>query len=163
MMAAMSTQSDSQAILMSEARSTVPLQPGLIAKDESGCDRLVASQCPHCELVFFPQRKYCGKCGRAQQQQRLLSPQGTVVGFSVIDRKSMYSMIDPPYVQAEVAMPEGVHVFTVLDQCETDAVSVGMGAEVYVGEVGIDKNGNTVEAYKFRPARQELAEGGAHE
>ncbi|MES2261767.1 MAG: OB-fold domain-containing protein [Pseudomonadota bacterium] len=130
----------------------VALQEGLIAQDASGRECLLASRCPGCELVFFPKRKYCGKCGSAGQRELLLRGSGTVHAFSVIDRKSQFSIIEPPYVQAEVAMPEGVHIFTVLDQCAPQAVVTGMAVSAYVGKVGQDKDGRDVMAYKFRPA-----------
>lgn len=139
------------AIVASE-RTGVALQEGLTARNASGEDRLVASRCAACDRVFFPKRKYCGKCGSAGQDILLLNGQGRVHAFSLIDRKSQFTIIAPPYIQAEVAMPEGVHVFTVLDQCDIDAVTTGMDVEVYVDIVRQDQDGNDVLAYKFKPA-----------
>ena len=129
----------------------VPLQEGLTQQDAYGKDHLVASRCSSCDLVFFPKRKYCGKCSSSEQQELLLGGQGTVFAFSLIDKKSQFTIIEPPYIQAEVAMPEGVHVFTVLDQCDIKSVTTGMQVQAYVGKVKEDKDGNDVVAYKFRP------------
>lgn len=135
-------------------KRSVPLQKGLTEKDATGKDRLIASRCNTCDLVFFPQRKYCGKCGCSDQPTFLLEGTGTVYAFSLIDRKSQYTLIEPPYIQAEIAMPEGVHVFTVLDGCDLDTVTTGMAVETYVDTVSQDNEGNDVVAYKFKPVNR---------
>jgi hypothetical protein len=132
--------------------ATVELQAGLAAEDANGRRRLVASRCSACDKTFFPKRKFCGKCGSADgQQEVLLNGKGTLYAFSLIDRKSQYTMIEPPYVQAEIRMPEGVHVFTVMDNCDSKDLRTGMDAEVYWDVIGKDKEGNGIVAYKFKP------------
>ena len=131
---------------------SVPLQAGLYALGADGHHHLLASRCPACELTFFPRRHYCGRCGETGQLEVNLGRRGEVHSFSVIDRKSKLTWIDAPYVQAEVLMPEGVHVFTVLDRCEPVSVRIGMPVEVYVDVVRRDEQGRDVQAYKFQPA-----------
>ena len=130
----------------------VPLQAGLFAQGADGHHHLLASRCPACELTFFPTRQYCGRCGAEGQQQVNLGRRGEVHSFSVIDRKSKLTWVDAPYVQAEVLMPEGVHVFTILDRCEPARVSIGMPVEVYVDVVRRAEQGRDIETYKFQPA-----------
>lgn len=128
-----------------------PMQEGLFTIDAAGEYRLVASHCAACNLTFFPKRRFCGRCGSTAVTERLLSRSGTVHAFSVIDRKSKFAMIEPPYVQAEVTTPEGVSVFTVLDGCNPADVRIGMPVELYVGAIaGGDKGELTT--YKYRPA-----------
>ena len=129
----------------------IPLQEGLFSQDAAGKYHLVATRCPECALTFFPHRKYCGKCGSSDVKEVALSDQGKVYTFSVVDRKSKYTLIEPPYIQAEVQMPEGIRVFTVLDQCKPEQVSIGMPVEVYVGTVKKNADGTEVIAYKFKP------------
>lgn len=132
-------------------KKTIPLQEGLFTQGTDGRYHLLATQCDTCKLTFFPKRKYCGKCGSSDVREVQLSDRGEVFTFSVIDRKSKYSIIEPPYIQAEVQMPEGIRVFTVLDQCTPDDVRIGLPVEVYVGKVQEDRNGNDVIAFKFKP------------
>ncbi|MBI2290079.1 MAG: OB-fold domain-containing protein [Betaproteobacteria bacterium] len=80
-----------------------------------------------------------------------LSDRGTVFTFSLIGRKSRFSIIEPPYFQAEVELPEGIHVLTMLDQCAPESVRIGMPVEVYVDKVREHKDGNDVIAFKFKP------------
>lgn len=134
--------------------STIPpLQEGLFENDAAGVPRLLANRCAACDRVFFPRRSYCGQCGGADLQPLQLAGRGRVYSHSLIDRKQKIAVIEPPYVQAEIAMPEGVHVFTVLDQVKPGAVQVGMDVEMYVGEVNSPAGEGKVRAYKFKPAQ----------
>jgi len=132
-------------------KKQIPLQEGLFAQDSDGRYHLLATQCDRCKLTFFPKRKYCAKCGSSEVHEVQLSDRGKVFTFSLIDRKSKYTLIEPPYIQAEVQMSEGIRVFTVLDQCGPEDVSIGMPVEVYVDKVQEDPDGNDVITFKFRP------------
>ncbi len=136
----------------SAEKKTVPLQEGLFEMGGDGKYHLVASRCKSCKLTFFPKRKYCGKCGSADVEVFHLSDRGKVYTFSQVDRKSIYTIIEPPYMEADVEMPEGVHIYTILDQCDFKAVDFGMEVEVYVDKVKQDEAGNDVIAFKFKPA-----------
>jgi len=127
-----------------------PLQEGLYAIVD-GSPHLLANRCDTCDRVFFPRRQYCGRCSSPTLRDIPLSRQGTLHAWSLIDRKPKLSVIDPPYVQADVAMPEGVHVFTVLAPCDGAQLNVGMPVEMYVGEVKAPAGTGHVHAYMFRP------------
>jgi uncharacterized OB-fold protein len=133
--------------------TTLQLQQGLFEHGPEGAPRLLASRCAACDRVFFPRRAYCGQCSASGLEAITLAARGQVHSFSVIDRKQKIAVVNPPYVQAEVRMPEGVHVFTVLDQCGTADVRIGMEVEVYVDEVPAPSGEGKVLAYKFRPAQ----------
>lgn len=132
-------------------KEIIPLQEGLFARGSDGKYHLQATSCKSCKLTFFPKRKYCGRCGSSELDEIFLSDRGKVFTFSLIERKSMFVIFEPPYIQAEVELPEGAHVFTVLDKCDLTAVKIGMDVEVYVEKVKEDANGNDVVTYKFRP------------
>ena len=134
-------------------RTIPPLQEGLFENDEGGTPRLLANRCPACDRVFFPRRSYCGRCGSPGLEGLRLAGRGELYSYSLIDRKPRLAVIDAPYVQAEVAMPEGVHVFTVLEQCQPADLRVGQQVEMYVGEVNAPSGEGKVLAYKFRPVQ----------
>ncbi len=133
-------------------KKTIPLQEGLFATGNDGKYHLIASRCKSCKLTFFPKRKYCGKCGSADVEVFNLRDRGKVFTFTLVDRKSAYTLIEPPYMQADVEMPEGVHVYTILDKCDLKTVNFGMEVEVYVDKVKQDEEGNDIIAFKFKPA-----------
>ena len=136
----------------SAEKKIIPLQEGLFEQGSDGKYHLLASRCNACKRTFFPKRKYCGKCGSEDVQVIHLSDRGRVYSFTQVDRKSMYTIIEPPYMEAEVEMPEGVSVYTILDKCDPQTVNFGMEVEVYVEKVKQDEQGNDVIAYKFKPA-----------
>lgn len=132
-------------------KKTIPLQEGLVAQDSAGKYHLLASRCNSCKRTFFPKRKYCGECGSPDVEVINLSDRGKVFSFTMVDRKSAFTIIEPPYMEAEVEMPEGVSVFTILDKCDPQTVNFGMEVEVYVDKVKEDEQGNDIIAYKFKP------------
>jgi uncharacterized OB-fold protein len=136
----------------SAEKKIIPLQEGLFAQDSNGIYHLLASRCNSCKRTFFPKRKYCGKCGSPDVEIINLGNRGKVFSFTQVDRKSAYTIIEPPYVEAEVEMPEGISVFTILDKCDPAAVKFGMEVEVYVDKVKQDEQGNDIIAFKFKPA-----------
>ena len=127
-----------------------PLQEGLYTVLD-GAPQLIANRCDACSRVFFPRRQYCGRCSSPALRDIALSRRGSLHAWSLIDRKPKLALIDPPYVQADVSMPEGVHVFTVLHPCDASQLSVGMPLEVYLGDVPSPDGNGRVEAYMFRP------------
>lgn len=131
----------------------VPIQEGIFVEEAPGRHRLVASRCRACGRFFFPRRRYCAACGRPTLEDVRFAPRGTVATFTCITRKSRYTVVEPPYVEAEVDLPEGISVFTVLGDCAFEEVSVGMAVEVYVEPVTKNAAGADVLAYKFRPVR----------
>jgi uncharacterized OB-fold protein len=136
----------------SSEKKTIPLQEGLFSQGSDGKYHLIASRCNSCKRTFFPKRKYCGKCGSPEVEIITLSDRGKVFSFTQVDRKSAYTIIEPPYIEAEVEMPEGISVFTVLDKCDPATVKFGMEVEVYVDKVKQDEQGNDIIAFKFKPA-----------
>jgi len=133
-------------------KMTIPLQEGLFAAGSDGKYHLIASRCNSCKLTFFPKRKYCGKCGSPDVEVFNLSDRGKVYTFSQVDRKSIYTIIEPPYMEADVELPEGVHIYTILDKCDLKTVNFGMEVEMYVDKVKQDEAGNDIIAFKFKPA-----------
>ena len=127
-----------------------PLQEGLYAVFEDA-PQLLANRCDACNRVFFPRRQYCGSCSSPTLRSIALSKQGLLYAWSLIDRKPKLALIDPPYVQAEVSMPEGVHVFTLLHPCDVSQLSVGTLLEMYLADVPSPEGGGRLQAYMFRP------------
>lgn len=134
-----------------------PLQEGLYAEID-GKQRLLASRCDACDRVFFPRRRYCGRCSSMALRDLPLSGRGTLHAWSLIDRKPKLALIAAPYVQADVAMPERVHVFTVLACQDASTLRLGMPVEMFVGELPTPSGDGRVQVYQFRPV---VAAGGA--
>ena len=131
-------------------QSLAPLQEGLY-KTVGGLPYLTANHCDSCERTFFPARQYCGCCCKPNLRELCLSRTGKLHSYSIVDRKPKHSVIEPPYVMAEIAMPEDVHVFTVLRCKDFSELRVGMDVELQIAEVPNPKGDGTVQAYVFEP------------
>lgn len=118
---------------------------------EDGVVRLLASRCNDCGGVFFPVRHFCGRCCSDDLAQITLSAAGQVNAYSLIDRKSALSLIEPPYMQASVRMAEGVNVYTILTGLEPDSVAIGQRVETALAQVGTNEQGAPLVAFVFRP------------
>ncbi len=55
---------------------------------------------------------------------------GKIGAFSYIDRQPADAFIAAPYMQAEIELPEGVSVFTILEAPSLYALAIGREAEV---------------------------------
>ena len=59
-----------------------------------------------------------------------------------------------PYIQALVRLAEGPVVFTMVTGCEPqdDGLAIGQEMELVIEPIRQDEHGNTVLAWKYRPA-----------
>ena len=112
-----------------DEKDSPDLQDNLYVVDE-GDIYLLANRCSTCDRVHFPKHHYCAKCGSPALDEFRLSPIGKIGAFSLIDRQPADAFIQAPYIQAEIEMPEGISVFTVIDAPSIDALAIGMNAKV---------------------------------
>jgi len=57
-----------------------------------------------------------------------------------------------PYALGVVELEDGVYVDTLFADCDPDTIRVGMQVELIIDELHQDSEGNSIMAYKFRPA-----------
>ena len=106
----------------------VPLEKALILLEEGDSPKqgLRANKCAKCALTFFPPRKYCAHCTEPVTEEVLLEPRGKVVSYTFIQRKAPLSIIEAPYVLAEIDVGEGINnVYSVL-HASPEEVFLGM-------------------------------------
>jgi len=117
--------------------------------------RLVGSECPDCRNVFFPKKRICPECFGENITDYIVSRKGTLHAYtqSFMGPPSL----DKPYVQAFVDMPEGFKLFTLLTNWEPieTTLKIGMDVEMIIDKIDVDKTGNDIIGYKFRPISTE--------
>lgn len=123
---------------------------------EAGQAYLLANKCTACNRVHFPKHRYCAKCGSPDLVELRLSRVGRIGAFSFIDRQPADAFIEAPYLQAEVEMPEGVSVFSVIEAPAQGELAIGMPAEVIVRV--FETQDGPRRAFLFRP----ILKGGTH-
>ena len=130
----------------------VPLREGVFRIPTGPGEKpaLIASRCPRCGEHFFPKRAICLACGQVGLEEAYLTGPGKIWTFTVARMTPPGSLIEAPYVVAQVELPEKVIVTSVLSDCDVDSVRVDMPVELVLEKVKQDEEGNDVVAFKFR-------------
>jgi len=82
----------------------------------------------------------------------LPSTKGKLYSFTLNQQPMPGSAIMPPYIIAQVLLPEGVIVETVLTDADFDSLEIGRDVEMVVEKLKEDEEGNDVITFKYRPA-----------
>ncbi|HEU4759034.1 MAG TPA: Zn-ribbon domain-containing OB-fold protein [Dehalococcoidia bacterium] len=137
-----------------EAPRRVPIR-GAHLRLPAGPDEepaLEGSRCPQCGDTFYPPRVVCLNCYHEGMERVALSRHGTLWTFTIARMAIPGSLVSAPYVIAQVELPEGVMVATVLTGVDPEAVRIGMALELVVEKASVNAEGAEVMTFKFRPA-----------
>lgn len=120
--------------------------------------QLIASQCPACSAITFPEQRGCPRCGSVDMERHLLGRRGTLWTFT-----SQEFLPKEPYASGETAetfRPYGVGMVEVggeiriearLTEADPAMLNIGMEMELVVVPFRIDDDGTEVMTYAFRP------------
>ena len=139
---------------MCPAKQGVPIKNGLFVTPDptDGKPRLLGSRCPHCGEVSFPQRHFCRKCSKPDQDNVTLGPWGRLYSYTVVRQRAPGYIGEVPYILGKVDLPEGERVLTLITDYEEADLKTGAEMELVIKKLGEDENGNEVLTYMFRPA-----------
>ena len=132
-------------------RTQVPIKGARLRLGESPA--LMGSCCPQCGEHFYPPRYVCLNCYQEGLEEVALSRRGELWTFTIARAALPGTLMTPPYVIAQVRLPEGVSVATVLTDVDPEAVRIGMPLDLIVEKASVDSEGNDVMTFKFRPAK----------
>ena len=132
-------------------RTQVPIKGARLRLGESPA--LMGSRCPRCGEHFYPPRYVCLNCYQEGLEEVALSTRGELWTFTIARAALPGTLMTPPYVIAQVRLPEGVSVATVLTDVDPETVRIGMPLELVVEKASVDSEGNDVMTFKFRPAK----------
>jgi uncharacterized OB-fold protein len=118
---------------------------------------LIGTHCKSCGDYFFPKTFTCHNpnCKDKEIEEATLSRRGKVWSYSILYYPPPPPFIAPdpfepmPIVQVEI--PEGLKITGVLEDTKPEDVKIGMEAELVVGKLYTDKEGNEVIGWKFKP------------
>jgi hypothetical protein len=134
-------------------KKKVPIEPGLFTIPSSPAEppHLIGSKCPACGEVVFPRQIICPHCCREGTEEILLSTRGTVYSSTIVHYPPQLYTGPLPYADAQVLLPEGVLIPTVLTNCSLEKpVEIGTEVELVLEKFGEDEEGNEVLMYKFK-------------
>ena len=132
-------------------RTQVPIKGARLRLGDSPA--LMGSRCPQCGEHFYPPRYVCLNCYQEGLEEVALSTRGELWTFTIARAALPGTLMMPPYVIAQVRLPEGVSVATVLTDVDPEAVRIGMPLDLVVEKASVDSEGNDVMTFKFRPAK----------
>ena len=115
---------------------------------------LEGSRCSNCGDTFYPPRHICLGCYHEGLDRVPLSSRGKLWTFTIARMTLPGSLVSAPYVIAQVELPEGVMIPTVLTDVDPESVRIGMNLELVVEKATMDAQGNEVMTFKFRPAKE---------
>ena len=135
-----------------QVQRTLSLNERLFRLDEAtGKPHLIASRCSQCGYIFFPRRTLCAACGSGGLEETVLSGGGRIWSYSVAYQAPPGAVVRPPYVIAQVELPERVLVFALITDCAPEEARIGMEVEITPVKVAADDEGRDIMAFAFRP------------
>lgn len=138
----------------------VAIEPGFftIPAERGTPPRLLASRCRSCGEVFFPRRVVCARCLGESLDDCEIGPRGTLYTYTWVHVPLFGSLRSGAegYGVGQIDMPEGPRVQAVLSGGAGD-FHIGMTMELDLETLRVDKQGDEVTIFRFKPAGAEHA------
>jgi len=128
-----------------------PIEEGLFVDDRAGRTRLIGGSCPACGRVHFPRAAHCPWCGARGVVERLLSPEGTLWGWTEVTAAPPGYEGPVPYHLGVVELPDGIRVVTRLVADAADELRFGAPMRAVTDAVAEDPDGTVVLSWAFTP------------
>lgn len=128
-----------------------PLDDRVFTLDALGRVELRANECTRCGARFHPPRSYCGRCSSPELRPVHLEPVGRLESYTVIAQTPPGSLIQAPYVLADILLDGGIRMRCVSPQAE----GIRLGARVRLGTIALDPDGETRAGLVFYPVQED--------
>ena len=122
---------------------------------------LLGSRCTACGYVSFPRKEVCPACVKKGCLEDIeLSRTGKIDTFSVLHVAAPGFPV--PYVVGYVRVEEGPRVFGIIqrDEESPDSLEIGQEAELVLGKICEDQEGNEIMGFQFRCVQRKRGERG---
>lgn len=113
---------------------------------------LRGSRCRSCGKVCFPRKTICLGCLSSKHMEDVaLSRRGELYSFSVAHVAP--EGFNVPYAFGLVVLPEGLRLFSILQDCEPfdEVLKIGLPVELGLGVILKNDEGKDVYSYVFKP------------
>ena len=113
-----------------------PVRAGLLAFDTAppgSTTALLASRCEACDLVAFPKREHCERCG-GDVEPIALSTRATLIAHTEVIHPPPDAKVEVPYGVGLARFPEGISILGLLDDALRQEVTVGIEVETFAHE-----------------------------
>ena len=103
-----------------------PLDSGRFLVTPEGLLEIRGSICNHCGVRSHPARENCPGCSEDMSETTITDHNGVIESFTVVHQEIAQSLIDPPYVLAEIRLNDGNCIRCV----STEELELSIGSEV---------------------------------
>ncbi len=138
----------------SEAKKKVPVRKGVytfpVSPEKPGY--IIGARCKRCGKFFYPTREICANCYGEEMEEVALSQRGKIWSYTIATQTYPGTLLMPPFIIAQVELPEKVWVQSLVTDIGFDAVKVGMGVELYFFKAAEDEEREII-AFAFRPTK----------
>jgi uncharacterized OB-fold protein len=115
---------------------------------------LIGSKCKSCGEYFHPKRAICANCYSQDQEEVALSTEGKILTYTVVRTSYPGSLFTPPFVTAQIELPERVIALSAVTNIDVDKIKIGTSVNLYFLKAGEDEEGNDIMMYAFRPIKR---------
>jgi len=129
---------------------------GLLSETSDG-PRLLGSKCGGCGASYFPRDSVCHnpECSDPAMEDTSFGPRGRIWSCAVQNYAPPPPVVteEPyePYAVGVIDLDDGLRVIGRIDIDDPMNVKVGGNAELVVGKIGADDEGNDIVTWMFRP------------
>jgi uncharacterized OB-fold protein len=133
-------------------KNKIPIKEGIFTIP-SGEDpgNLIGSRCLSCNEYFHPVRVVCANLYSENLENIRLSRRGKIFSYTIARTGYPGAPVTPPFVTAQIELPERIHVLSLISDIDLDNVKIGDEVELSFWKTGEDDKGNEIMAYAFRP------------
>lgn len=113
--------------------------------------KIMGTKCMKCEKTYVPPRKTCPKCFTENEEWKEVSPQGTLVTFTVVRRHLASLPKKPPIIYGLIHL-EGAdtYILHVVDEVKPEDMAIGMKLQAKFAQ---ERTGTIFDIEYFRPAK----------
>ncbi len=132
----------------------VVVEPGIFSYPlaEGEKPALLGSQCTKCGRSFFPKRSLCPGCFEEGTMKNMALDRRGVIYSSTVVRVPSPAGIKPPYAYGYVDIPgNNIRVFALFTGVDPNSFATGQEVELVLEPVTVNKQGQQVIGYKFKP------------
>jgi Predicted nucleic-acid-binding protein containing a Zn-ribbon len=114
--------------------------------------QLYAAYCKNCDLIFFPVRGFCLKCGNEVKELKKIKNEGIVVSYTIAKIDSYGKELEKPKIIALISF-ENVKGYLIhfLDEIQYDKLRIGLKVIPVFKEYN-ERNGSLTDIKYFKPA-----------
>jgi len=100
--------------------------------------------------TFFPKQSLCTDCQEKGDLKEIsLGRDGKLYTYTIVRQGP--PGFTPPYATALIDLPEGIRLFAQLTTADPDQIHLDGPVELTFGPIAVDKEGNEIISYLFRP------------